>query len=401
MRARATWTIAGLLLAVGCSIGQLVSSEGDQCLNDGNCPSGQSCCDGKCSTRCRIDDPTDDPQYQYDAALTVNVVSDLAPVVDFDALHTILEDGSEVIFPLTVAMHFDKARPIATFVALREGIRTARVALSKNGDVIMDRQVRLFVRTDTNVTLMLTRSCTLMSCPASGDALDATVCHDGRCVTPSCSSMDPAACGPATCSTDGDCEPSVACARATCVDGTCIERGDDTLCGSGMDCRVPAGCVARTTECDGPEDCDDAIRCTLDACYGGLCSNLSDSSLCGAGACDPFADDASATTGCTPPPCGPDNCLAGPCQRAECVANACVVTSVCAPSEQCCGGVCAADCSAPQPCAGKSAGTVCRAATGPCDAAEVCDGVSVGCPADGFLPATTTCRPVNGVCDVA
>ena len=50
----------------------------------------------------------------------------------------------------------------------------------------------------------------------------------------------------------------------------------------------------------------------------------------------------------------------------------------------------------------KAAGTVCRAAAaGGCDQAETCDGTSLTCPADTFLPNTTVCRVANGLCDKA
>lgn len=45
-------------------------------------------------------------------------------------------------------------------------------------------------------------------------------------------------------------------------------------------------------------------------------------------------------------------------------------------------------------------GTTCRAAAGECDIAEVCDGVSMDCPADEFQPALTACGGApTGVCD--
>jgi len=44
--------------------------------------------------------------------------------------------------------------------------------------------------------------------------------------------------------------------------------------------------------------------------------------------------------------------------------------------------------------------TVCRVAAGPCDVAEVCDGVSTACPLDKFQAATVVCRPAAGACDV-
>ncbi len=47
------------------------------------------------------------------------------------------------------------------------------------------------------------------------------------------------------------------------------------------------------------------------------------------------------------------------------------------------------------------AGTECRAAAGPCDAAEICSGASADCPVDALLPPGTTCRAAAGDCDAA
>jgi hypothetical protein len=46
-----------------------------------------------------------------------------------------------------------------------------------------------------------------------------------------------------------------------------------------------------------------------------------------------------------------------------------------------------------------AAGTSCRAATGPCDAAEACTGSDAACPGDQKL--TLECRPATGPCDPA
>src|SRR5262249_57264823 len=43
-----------------------------------------------------------------------------------------------------------------------------------------------------------------------------------------------------------------------------------------------------------------------------------------------------------------------------------------------------------------NAGTVCRVAAGPCDAAETCDGVATACPADASLPDSDG----DSLCDV-
>jgi hypothetical protein len=49
------------------------------------------------------------------------------------------------------------------------------------------------------------------------------------------------------------------------------------------------------------------------------------------------------------------------------------------------------------------AGTLCRpvAPGATCDVAEICDGASLDCPDDGFLPEGVQCREAMGACDVA
>ena len=49
----------------------------------------------------------------------------------------------------------------------------------------------------------------------------------------------------------------------------------------------------------------------------------------------------------------------------------------------------------------EAAGTTCRAASGVCDVAEVCDGTTPTCPADGVKASTVECRASAGACDVA
>ncbi len=69
----------------------------------------------------------------------------------------------------------------------------------------------------------------------------------------------------------------------------------------------------------------------------------------------------------------------------------------------------AGPCDAAESCTGSSATCPadtkrtdeCRAAAGECDVAEFCDGVSNVCPADAVRPSTFECRPAADVCDVA
>lgn len=91
----------------------------------------------------------------------------------------------------------------------------------------------------------------------------------------------------------------------------------------------------------------------------------------------------------------------GDCQSNHCTDGVCCDTA--------CGNGSNTDCQACSSATGAavngtcgvvSAGTSCRTSAGDCDVAEVCDGSSSTCPADGFASNTTECRAVNGDCDV-
>jgi hypothetical protein len=104
--------------------------------------------------------------------------------------------------------------------------------------------------------------------------------------------------------------------------------------------------------CTTIESCDDGNGCTSDACHSGTChhSLLPSGTNCGS----------SSTAGCD----AQDTCN---------VAGICVARV-------------------------KAGGTVCRLASGFCDVAEVCDGVSAACPVNGFLPNGSVCEDENEPC---
>lgn len=147
----------------------------------------------------------------------------------------------------------------------------------------------------------------------------------------------------------------------------CDEDGRATCEPTGL---VDAGSVCRPAvgTCDVEEVCDgespvcptDTFVATGEACDDGFCDGL--------GAC---------TSGCTP---GTACSTGNACERGE---------IECSGGEPRCVSVGPA-----------SAGTVCRAALGPCDAEEACDGASTACPDDGFRSASTVCRAASGLCDL-
>ncbi|MEO7329029.1 MAG: MYXO-CTERM sorting domain-containing protein [Minicystis sp.] len=90
--------------------------------------------------------------------------------------------------------------------------------------------------------------------------------------------------------------------------------------------------------------------------------------------------------------CGSGFCVDGVCCNTLCgngVPNDCQVCSVAA------GAAVDGTCSpVPQ-------GPVCRPSAGVCDLTEVCDGVQLACPPNGFVPAGTECGASTGPCDPA
>jgi len=132
------------------------------------------------------------------------------------------------------------------------------------------------------------------------------------------------------------------------------------------------------------DTCDDLNECTADSCSGGVCSNapVANGTVC--------IDDGIE--------CTSDVCTAGPCTHPPRAAGTACGNQgsqgLCDLGDTCNGaGSCLTN-RVPN-------GTECRASAGDCDVAESCDGVSVNCPANGFVGAGTQCRASAGVCDVA
>jgi cysteine-rich repeat protein len=159
---------------------------------------------------------------------------------------------------------------------------------------------------------------------------------------------------------DGDC-----CSSACLVDGAgmpCTDDGNpctDDACDGAGQCTHPANTAS----------CDDGVFCNgTDTCDAGLCTHTG----------DPCAGGAECAATCNE---AADNCFDPAVTPCTDDGNVC--------TDDRCNG--AGTCTHP---AGH-AGAICRAATGPCDAAETCNGVAPSCPADGLLPDGTPCNDGN------
>ncbi len=364
MRIRHILAALTLAVAIGCGVGALFGDDGDACTTDGNCSSGQTCCAGVCRVACSIDGDVDRPSVNT-AIVTLQVLTDLAPVYEFDTIRLRLDDGEALEKVVGVAMHFDRPRSVGTITQVAEGMHTLSGELLRSGVTVIRRTRVVEVLADGPQMIAVTRG------------------------TVSCADAS-------SCSTFAN-----ECTVGVCVLGVCGEALLPDTCAPEERCLLGVGCVLVGDECGSDLDCDDAIACTRDICGAGRCRNVADDSACATGRCAPFGTVSDGDSGCEPPPCGPDSCVSTACARAECVGGACVRSPLCSAVETCCDGVCAASCGDPRACEGKAAGAVCRLAYGSCDVAEVCDGLSPYCPPDVRAVAGVECRAVAGACDVA
>ena len=207
------------------------------------------------------------------------------------------------------------------------------------------------------------------------------------------------------------CDDGVFCDGAdTCSGGACAAHTGSPCSG---ECQ--ATCNEASDTCADPAGTpcgSDGNPCTVDTCTGGgACGHAAGNAgtICraSAGTCD-LAETCSGTSAACPADQRVANgtvcrAAAGACDLAEACdgAVACPADSLAANGADCPddGALCTTDlCDGAGVClhAPGNAGAVCRAAAGPCDAAEVCTGAGADCPIDG---GTVGDGDGDGVCD--
>jgi peptidoglycan/xylan/chitin deacetylase (PgdA/CDA1 family) len=198
-----------------------------------------------------------------------------------------------------------------------------------------------------------------------------------------------------SCGTAADCSAGQTCAAGLCA-ADCNDNNPcttDTLDASGTTCSHSA--LQDGTSCTGANRCQPAV-CGGGSCIAApavVCAALDQCHV--AGTCDPSSGVCSNPIQANGTSCNDGSlCTTGDaCNSGACVgttrscddANVCTVDS-CNPAVGCVN-------------APGNAGTVCRASTGVCDAAETCTGSAAACPANQLQPATFTCRAASSACD--
>ncbi|MAQ16028.1 MAG: hypothetical protein CMN30_14720 [Sandaracinus sp.] len=311
----------------------------------------------------------------------------------------VAEGGAEQVVATANQDYLEGVR-IAEFDGLTRGELTVRVELlTLEGDRLALRDTVLDLRGDHALTVLITSSCADVACPGADDPAELTACFGGRCVDPSCSPENLEACGPSTCETDAECGGASECSFGACVEGECLLRADESVCGTGLTCDIFGGCVLADgvdggpmcpeteTACDDgmDDDCDGLTDCADPDCEELTCDDGSvctEGDVCRMGVCGGAALDCDDGDGCTDDVCDPELGCSNPPNTAPCDDG-----SWCNGTDSCRDGLCQDHAAAP--CA-----EFCNESTMACEM----------CAADGDCGAPSTgewsaCTGFSGTCD--
>ncbi|MFO0683752.1 MAG: hypothetical protein U0234_16960 [Sandaracinus sp.] len=179
------------------------------------------------------------------SSLAVQLVSNLTPRRDVDAVHVEVRAGASVVHDERLALEsgasLGRPRRLVDLADLAPGEYRVVVTLEHAGARVLDRSLRVQVSGATVRTISLTRDCLATTCGAD------QTCADGTCVDPICADEHPEACAPPECEVDADCTSTAAsCAPTRCSpSGACESLPDDARCpATAPVCDATLGCLA-------------------------------------------------------------------------------------------------------------------------------------------------------------
>jgi len=272
------------------------------------------------------------------APLVIDLVTDLDPTVEFDAVRVERLEGDSVgrfvLHAPAAGANYLAGERVSELEVVERDVRL-RVALLLGGDVVVERPVLVSVDGPTAITVVVSRNCRGVSCPGAGDDPSETACLAGRCVDPTCVEENPAACEP-TCELDAECAaPAAACATAHCTAaGVCLAAATEGACAPDEYCAAETGCEPRTGGGAGGS-CSDGGSCTCPP--GETCSFMCTTPSCNV-SCE---RDSVCTVSCPAGGCDM-HCDSGAQCDLDCPAGDCGV--VCDSGSRCSGECLDADC---------------------------------------------------------
>lgn len=176
------------------------------------------------------------------AELVVNVRSDLLAGVELTGVEVELDEqrvsriaayGDDWLQPQRVAeLEIEGDDDLVTAIVRAFGplgvINSRTVRVSRTGGA-------------TAVTVVFTRDCRNVTCPAAGDSTSAVACLGGTCVSEDCSDGSQESCA-SECTGASDCGNESSCASPRCEGGLCLYFPRDDACAEGEYCDVEIGC---------------------------------------------------------------------------------------------------------------------------------------------------------------
>lgn len=177
-----------------------------------------------------------------EANLRIDLRTDLLPGTEFDGVSAFIGfgDGTESISHVVLSRS-DYVRGVRLGdLDVVRGEVSLRVVVYADGEPIIERPVTVNVQTSSVVTVVITRDCRGVMCPAPAGNSLAVACLGGRCEDPRCTPATPEFCLNEGCGSDAECDDG--CLIGSCVSGACIVSPDDASCSAGERCDVDLGC---------------------------------------------------------------------------------------------------------------------------------------------------------------
>jgi hypothetical protein len=182
--------------------------------------------------------------------LRVDLKTDYRPVFRFETVQVqILEGPTDASglrrraeSPADAAADYLTGVRVASFSGLPEGTYLVDVALLDGSRIVANNTLELRLVQNDTFNAVITADCEGLTCPGTGDPIDATQCVSGRCVPPDCTPETPEACPTPICTSDSECAAAGDCLTGRCVDGNCFQSPDDSACPSGTFCDATGSC---------------------------------------------------------------------------------------------------------------------------------------------------------------
>ena len=179
-----------------------------------------------------------------DAALIVDLKTDLVPGVEFDRVRVRgLGSRGEQVTMVAQGEDFTGGRRIAEFggLPLDHSVRFTVDLLGSTASLSRPVSVKIAAER-VGVTVLVTRDCRGIECPVVGGDANEAACLAGRCVDPACSPESPERCPEPDCTDAAGCIPDADCAEGICESGFCFYRDNGTSCDDGYYCNPEEGC---------------------------------------------------------------------------------------------------------------------------------------------------------------